>query len=48
VVLDAGRVVEEGPSAIVSTAPQSRTAQLLVASSPAFHPAARGSTTDRR
>jgi len=44
VVLDGGRVVEEGPSAIVSTTPKSRTAQLLVESSPAFHPAAREST----
>jgi ABC-type microcin C transport system duplicated ATPase subunit YejF len=40
IVLDAGRVVEEGPSSLVSSAPQSRTAQLLVASSPAFRPAA--------
>jgi peptide/nickel transport system ATP-binding protein len=40
VVLDEGRVVEEGPSALISSAPKSRTAQLLVAASPAFHPAA--------
>lgn len=37
VVLDAGRVVEEGPSAVVSTTPQTPTARLLVESSPAFH-----------
>ena len=36
VVLDAGRVVEEGPSATVSTIPQSATARLLVETSPAF------------
>jgi peptide/nickel transport system ATP-binding protein len=40
VVLEAGRVVEEGPSATVSTSPQSSTARLLVEASPAFHPAA--------
>ncbi len=39
VVLDGGRVVEEGPSAHVSTNPQSPTARLLVAASPAFRPA---------
>ncbi len=39
VVLDAGRVVEEGPSSLVSTMPQSATARLLVESSPAFRPA---------
>ena len=39
VVLDAGLVVEEGPSALVSTAPRSRTARLLVEASPAFRPA---------
>ena len=38
VVLDAGRVVEEGPSAVVSSAPQSDTARLLVETSPAFRP----------
>jgi peptide/nickel transport system ATP-binding protein len=38
VVLDAGRVVEEGPSAVVSSAPQSATARLLVEASPAFRP----------
>lgn len=36
VVLDGGRVVEEGPSAVVSTAPQSDTARLLMETSPAF------------
>ena len=39
VVLEAGRVVEEGPSAVVSTTPQSATARLLVDASPAFRPA---------
>ncbi|MCA1674915.1 MAG: hypothetical protein LC799_22905 [Actinobacteria bacterium] len=41
VVLDAGRVVEVGPSATVSTSPQSDTARLLVDASPAFRPADR-------
>jgi peptide/nickel transport system ATP-binding protein len=41
VVLDKGRVVEEGPSALVSTSPQSPTARLLVDASPAFRPAER-------
>ena len=36
VVLDAGRVVEEGPSATVSARPASATARLLVDASPAF------------
>ena len=36
VVLDGGRVVEEGPSDAVSTMPQSDTARLLVQASPAF------------
>jgi len=39
VVLDEGRVVEEGPSSVVSVSPQSRTARLLVEASPAFRPA---------
>ncbi|HEX2699873.1 MAG TPA: ABC transporter ATP-binding protein [Acidimicrobiales bacterium] len=39
VVLDEGRVVEEGPSSIVSTTPQSDTARRLVDASPAFRPA---------
>ncbi|MDQ3570707.1 MAG: ABC transporter ATP-binding protein [Actinomycetota bacterium] len=39
VVLAEGRVVEEGPSAVVSSTPQSETARLLVESSPAFAPA---------
>jgi peptide/nickel transport system ATP-binding protein len=39
VVLERGRVVEEGPSALVSTSPQSPTARLLVEASPAFRPA---------
>lgn len=47
IVLDAGRVVEEGPSALISSAPRSLTAQLLVASSPAFHPAAADVRPDR-
>jgi peptide/nickel transport system ATP-binding protein len=38
VVLDAGRVVEEGPSPIISSAPQSATARLLVEASPSFGP----------
>ncbi len=42
VVLDHGRVVEEGPSAIVSANPQSATARLLVDASPAFAPAVSG------
>ena len=41
---DNGRVVEEGPSAVVSTSPQSATARLLVDASPAFRPAG-GETT---
>ncbi len=36
VVVDGGRIVEEGPSAILSTRPQSPTARLLVDASPAF------------
>ncbi len=36
VVLDGGRVVEEGPSAIVSTAPKTDTARLLIEASSAF------------
>jgi peptide/nickel transport system ATP-binding protein len=39
VVLDAGRVVEEGPSALVTTSPQSATARRLIEASPAFPPA---------
>ena len=39
VVLDGGRVVEEGPSSVVSTTPRSQTARLLVEASPAFRPA---------
>ena len=42
VVLDAGRVVEEGPSALVSTRPRSDTARMLVDSSAAFPPAVSG------
>ena len=42
VVLDAGRVVEEGPSALVSTRPRSHTARMLVDSSAAFPPAVSG------
>ncbi len=38
VVLDGGRVVEEGPSAVVSTSPQSPTARRLIEASPAFRP----------
>jgi peptide/nickel transport system ATP-binding protein len=38
VVLDGGRVVEEGPSSIVSTMPRSETARLLINASPAFGP----------
>jgi len=39
VVLDAGRIVEEGPSSLVSANPQSDTARMLVEASPAFAPA---------
>jgi peptide/nickel transport system ATP-binding protein len=39
VVLDAGRVVEEGLSSSVSTAPRSAAGRLLVDASPAFRPA---------
>jgi len=45
VVLDEGRVVEEGPSSVVSTSPQSATARLLVDASPAFRPAEGGSSS---
>ena len=38
VVLEGGRVVEEGPSSVVSTSPQSETARRLVEASPAFAP----------
>jgi peptide/nickel transport system ATP-binding protein len=38
VVLEAGRVVEEGPSAVVSTTPRSDTARRLMEASPAFRP----------
>ena len=38
VVLDRGQVVEEGPSAIVSSMPRSDTARLLIDASPAFGP----------
>jgi ABC-type glutathione transport system ATPase component len=38
VVLDRGQVVEEGPSAVVSTTPRSATGRLLVEASPAFNP----------
>ncbi|HEV2758601.1 MAG TPA: ABC transporter ATP-binding protein [Acidimicrobiales bacterium] len=47
VVLDEGKVVEEGPSAIVSTSPQSATARLLVDASPAFRLADRRPSSDR-
>ncbi len=36
VILDAGAVVEDGPSALVSTAPRSRTGQHLIESAPTF------------
>jgi peptide/nickel transport system ATP-binding protein len=39
IVLDGGEVVEEGPSAIVSSMPRSDTARRLVDASPAFDPA---------
>ncbi|HUQ64317.1 MAG TPA: ABC transporter ATP-binding protein [Acidimicrobiales bacterium] len=39
VVLSEGHVVEEGPSSLVSTNPQSATGRLLVDASPAFRPA---------
>lgn len=42
VVLDDGRVVEEGPSAAVSTSPRSDTARMLVEASPAFRLASVG------
>jgi peptide/nickel transport system ATP-binding protein len=41
VVLDWGRIVEEGPSAVVSTSPRSETARRLLEASPAFRPAER-------
>ena len=41
-VLDNGRVVEEGPSAIVSSAPRSDTARLLIEASSAFPSAVPG------
>ena len=41
VVLEAGKVVEEGPSSVVSTAPRSETGRLLVEASPAFRAADR-------
>jgi len=42
VVLDNGRVVEEGPSSTLSTSPRSPTARLLVEASPAFAPTVAG------
>lgn len=45
VVLDAGRVVESGPSSEVSASPRSDTARLLVEASPAFRPPALGATS---
>ncbi len=42
VVLDAGRIVEQGLSSIVSANPQSGTARLLVEASPAFAPTVNG------
>jgi peptide/nickel transport system ATP-binding protein len=45
VVLDGGRVVEEGPSSVVCTSPQSPTARLLVDASPAFDFAVRNEVT---
>ena len=47
VVLDEGKVVEEGPSAVVSTTPQSATARLLVDASPAFRLADRQASSER-
>ena len=41
VVLDEGEIVEEGPSAVVSTTPRSSTARLLIDASPAFRLAVR-------
>jgi peptide/nickel transport system ATP-binding protein len=41
VVLDAGRVVEEGPSHLVSSTPVSLTTRRLIESAPAFAPAER-------
>jgi len=43
VVLDGGRVVEEGPSSLLSISPQSRTGRQLVHDSPAFPAADPGS-----
>lgn len=40
VVLDAGSIVEEGPSQVVSTMPQSETARRLIEAAPSFQPAA--------
>ena len=42
IVLDGGRVVEEGPSAIVSSTPKSATARLLIEASSAFPEAVPG------
>ena len=41
VVLDDGRVIEEGPSASISSDPKSETARLMIEASPAFPPSAR-------
>jgi peptide/nickel transport system ATP-binding protein len=38
VVLDAGRVVEEGPSHVVGSTPRSETARRLVAAAPDLSP----------
>ncbi len=38
VVIEAGRVIKEGPSATVSAQPKSLTARLLVDASPSFPP----------
>lgn len=43
IVLDGGRVVEEGPANLVSTAPRSAAARCLVDAAPSFAP---GSTSD--
>jgi ABC-type glutathione transport system ATPase component len=40
VVLDAGRVVEEGPSHVVSAVPRSLTGRRLIEAAPAFAPTA--------
>jgi peptide/nickel transport system ATP-binding protein len=46
VVLEAGRLVEEGPSHTISTAPRSVTGRRLIESASAFAPSAGNSESD--